>query len=865
MALKKHLTDLGVVTRSHMSQIEDEIADKIRFKYNEQIDAEKKAEKERKRLIELRHAAKAKPEPTPEPVKEPDLTPVAPQSKPEPEPTPEPKPEPEPEPEVHPAVNEPENPVQETPPAPVVEEKPVVKPVKRPASTATAPKREAPRAKVPSYLDIQKTAPVTTQRDQGSQPYRGDQRRKQQEYKKPEPPRPDFTKKPVVVPVEPPKDTEVKKFGKTKSTPDELGDKSKHKKALVGGTKKAKKTVTEPVEVDEAEISRNIKKTMQKSSKKKKYHREAQVVQERVNEIVIREYTSVSELAKIMNVSPSEIISKFFMLGQLVTMNQRLDRDSLEMVCDEFKLDFRFENEFGSELIEDEKEAYQDLEESIRPPVVTIMGHVDHGKTSILDYIRNTNVVAGEAGGITQQIGAYQIEINKHKITFIDTPGHEAFSAMRARGANITDIAVIVVAATEGMKPQTKEAIDHAKAAGVSIIIAITKIDLPDANLDRVVAQLLDYGVYLEQYGGEIPWCKTSVVTGEGILNLIELILLTAEIKELSAKIDMPATGIVIETQKDARKGISATILIQEGHLRRGDAVVCGATFGRIKKMENERGAEVRDLLPSDVAVVYGLSDVPKAGDTINMVEDEKKARSIASERQQIRFEREKFQNKASLNNIFARLKEDQINELKIILKTDTDGSAEAMADSFHKLSNQEVSVNIISKGVGGINEADINLASASDAIVIGFNVRPNQLARKLAEDEKVEIKLYQVIYDAIEDVRSALEGMLKPVFEEQSIGSLLIKQVFKIKKIGMIAGCYVERGVVQRKCKVRIYRNDILIQEDSLSSLKHYQNDVSEVKAGTDCGITLTNFQDIKEGDTIECYIIRQVEKKLQ
>jgi translation initiation factor IF-2 len=436
---------------------------------------------------------------------------------------------------------------------------------------------------------------------------------------------------------------------------------------------------------------------------------------------------------------------------------------------------------------------------------------------------------------------------------------------MRARGANVTDIAVIVVAATEGVKPQTKEAIDHAKAAGVAIIVAINKVDLPDANVDRTIAGLLEQGVYLENYGGDVPWCKTSVVTGEGILNLIELIILTAEMKELTARIQVPAEAIVIESQKDPRMGAIATILMREGMLSKGDIIVCGATYGRIRKMENERGVEIKVLYPSDVARVFGLSEAPKAGDVLNQVDDDKTARSISTERQQIRLEREKYQNKSSLQNIFARIQEDKVNELKIILKTDTDGSSEAIADSFQKISNDEVKVNIIHKSVGGINEADISLAAASDAIIVGFHVRASQVARRLAEDEGVEIKLYQVIYDAIEDVRKALEGMLKPDFEDLILGSAVIKQVFRIKKLPPIAGCYVERGVVKRVCKVRIYRNDVLVNETELTSLKHYQNDVKEVRAGSECGLTIQNFQDIKDGDVLEFYTIQEIQKKLQ
>lgn len=868
MALKKHLIDLGVVTKSHMSFIEDEVADKIRKKYNEQVDAEKRAERERKKFIEMRQAAKQKhediviPEPTPAPEPAPKTAakakPVQ-AHEPEEQVFSQPESQPEVKPEVQPEVHEPVK-AHEPAPQPKVEapKHRIIVPYTQ--ATPIQPRGPREKGKPKSYLETQapKGGP-----SKPAAPGRGrpDTR-----------PRPDTRKpadgpaeiKPVPVTPVAGKEVDTKKFGKAKVSHEELGDKSKHKKAIITSTKKTKTKVAEPTEADEAVISRNIKKTLQKTSKRKKYHREAQAVYDGSQEIVIREYTSVSELAKIMNVSAAEIISKFFMMGQLVTMNQRLDKDSLEMICDEFKVDFRFEDEYGADIIDREREQYQDIASEPRPPVVTIMGHVDHGKTSILDYIRNTNVVAGESGGITQHIGAYQIEINKHRITFLDTPGHEAFTAMRARGANVTDIAVIVVAATEGMKPQTKEAIDHAKAAGVQIIIAINKIDLPESNVDRVVAQLLDYGVFLEQYGGDVPWCKTSTVTGEGILNLIEVIILQSELMELRAPVEVPAEAVVIESKMDTRMGSVATILMQEGSLSRGDIVVCGATHGRIRRMENERGQELKTLLPSDVARIYGLNETPKAGDVLNKVDTEKTARGISTERQQIRLEREKFQNKSSLQNILARIQENQINDLKIIIKTDTDGSAEALADSFQKISNSEVQVNIIHKSVGGINEADVSLASASDAVIIGFHVRASQQARKLAEDEGVEIKLYQVIYDAIEDVRASLEGMLKPSFEEQVIGSATIKQVFKIKKVGTIAGCQVDRGVIRKNCKVRLYRNDVLITEDDLASLKHYADEVEEIRAGTECGLSLKSFTDIKEGDVLECYIINEVSKKL-
>lgn len=872
MALKKHLTDLGVVTKSHMSFIEDNIAEKLRSKYNEQISAEKKAEKDRKHFIEMKHqaAVKAKQEAeaaeTQIHVKESQQVSqeiseqVSDEIQQE---TPK---------EVHVTQH-----IGQTTHKREVPPRDVRVPYKqyKPEPQAQAAK---PRGKG-QYQEQRKRysdSPQQGRQGQGSDERKartgqgyGQDQRKRPEYppRKPVTPTAVPSKKPAegAAPVATGKEIEVKKFGKSKISHEELGDKSRHRKALIQQTKKGKIVTPEPTESEEAEITRSIKLTLAKTQKKKKYHKEAQQVIDRsVSEIVIREYTSVSELAKIMDISPSEIITKFFMMGQLVTMNQRLDKDSLEMICDEFSFSFRFEDEYGAELFEKEKEQYSCAECIQRPPVVTIMGHVDHGKTSILDYIRNANIVAGESGGITQHIGAYQIEVNKHKITFLDTPGHEAFTAMRSRGANVTDIAVIVVAATEGVKPQTVEAIDHAKAAGVSIIIALNKIDLPDTNVDKTIAQLLDLGIYLETYGGEVPWCKTSTVTGEGILNLIELILLTAEMKELTARLEVPAEAVVIEAEKDQRMGAVVTILVREGQLKKGDIIVCGATYGRIRKMENERGTEIKELNPSDVARIFGLNDVPKAGDMLNQVDNEKTARSISSERQQIRLEREKYQSKTSLQNIFDRIKEEKLGELRLIIKADTDGSVEALADSFQKLSNEEVMVNIIHKSVGGINEADVSLASASDAVIIGFHVRANQQAKKMAEDERVDIKTYQVIYDAIEDVRKALEGLLKPEFEEKVLGSVIVRQLFKIKKYGTIAGCYVEKGSILRNCNIRLYRDDVLVHQGKLSSLKHYQNDASEVKAGSDCGLTIDNFQDIKENDVIECYTMQQIEKKL-
>ena len=642
-------------------------------------------------------------------------------------------------------------------------------------------------------------------------------------------------------------------------------EKDKHLKAKLQNIKKGKKkTKFQPTELEEAVISRSIKKTLASSKKKKRYRRDEKEEVVTDTKIVINEFTSASELAKITGLSATEIIGKFFSIGQMVTINQRLDKDSLEMICTEFGLDVEFQEEFGTDILQEKEDNAVDVESVSRPPVVTIMGHVDHGKTAILDYIRSANVVAGESGGITQHIGAYQVIHNKKKITFLDTPGHEAFTAMRSRGANVTDIAIIVVAANESVKKQTIEAIDHAKAAGVPILVAINKIDLKDANVDRTISDLMKQNLLLEGYGGEVLWTQCSAKTGEGIDDLLEQILLAAEIQELKAPEEVQGKGIVIEARKDSRMGTIATILVQEGLFKKGDNIVCGATYGRIRKMEDERQKELSILRSSDVSIIYGLNDVPKAGDLIHQVDDEKMARQISSERKQIRHEREKLQSKTNLTNLFQKIKENQMSELKLIVKGDTDGSVEALCDSFQKIKSDEVMINIIRKAVGGINEADVSLASASDAIIIGFHVRVGSAAKTLADDEKVEIKIYQVIYEAIEDIQSAMEGMLAPELKEKYLGTAQVKQAFRIKKVGTIAGCFIEKGLISSVAKIRLYRDDIMIHEGKLSSLKHFSEEVKEVRAGSECGIGIEGYNDIKENDVIEAYIVEEVAKKL-
>ncbi|MCD6176639.1 MAG: translation initiation factor IF-2 [Candidatus Cloacimonetes bacterium] len=784
-ALKKHLNDMGVIVKSHMSPIDEETEKNIRAKFNAEFDAVKKRQHDRntfhKKII-------------------------------------------------------------------LADRKKIEIEKEKKFQTSEKEKRE----KVQNF--VEKSIKKTDTRKPSN---------KGNTYKKPI-----ATSKQSKLPNVPPTEEKRKFKGHDKKAVSEksFDKKDKHLKAKMQYLSKSKrKKRFVPNELEEATIAKNIKQTLSDDSSKKKKYKKDKVVIERDEKIVLNEYTSVSELAKMMDISASVIITKFFMMGQMVTINQRLDKESLEMICDEFDFDVEFKEEYGSEILEEHKVDDGDVETAARPPIVTVMGHVDHGKTAILDRIRSTNVIAGEAGGITQHIGAYQVDYNGHKITFLDTPGHEAFAAMRARGANVTDIAVIVVAANESVKKQTIEAIDHAKSAGVTIIVAINKIDLKDANVDKTIADLMKQNIMLEDYGGDVMWTECSAKTGEGIDDLLDSILLTTEMMELKSPININAEGIVIESKKDAQKGTIVTILVQKGKLGKSDSVVCGATYGHIRRIEDERGQEIDELNPADVGVIYGLNKVPKAGDILNKVDDEKKARQISAERRNIRREREKFQSKTNLDNLFQRIKENQMSEIKLIVKADTDGSVEALCDSFQKLSTDEVVVHIIRKAVGGINDADVNMASASNAIIIGFHVRAGTSAKKLAEDENVEIKLYQIIYEAIEEIESAMTGMLKPKFVEKYFGTAIVKQVFRIKGVGTIAGVTVEKGVIRNTGVIRIYRNDIIIHEGKLASLKHYSEEVKELKAGTEGGIGIENYNDIKTDDIIENYIVEEVERKLK
>ena len=581
-----------------------------------------------------------------------------------------------------------------------------------------------------------------------------------------------------------------------------------------------------------------------------------------VKEITLPEKMTIRELAEAMKMQPSAIVKKLFMQGVMVTVNHEIDFEKAQEIALEYDIIAEPEEKIDviEELLKEEEENEEDM--TSRPPVVCVMGHVDHGKTSLLDAIRNTSVTRGEAGGITQHIGAYVVNINGERITFLDTPGHEAFTAMRMRGANATDIAVLVVAADDGVMPQTVEAISHAKAAGVEIIVAINKIDKPSANIERVKQELSEYELIPEDWGGSTVFVPVSARTGEGIENLLEMILLTAEVCELKANAKRAARGLVIEAQLDKGKGPVATILVQKGTLHVGDFIAAGACNGKVRAMMDDKGRRVKEAGPSTPVEILGLGDVPNAGEILMSFDSDKEAKNFAgafvSENKNRLLEETK--GKLSLDNLFDQIQASDLKELPLIVKADVQGSVEAVKQSLTKLSNEEVVVKVIHGGVGAINESDVSLAATSNAIIIGFNVRPDATAKQLAEQEGVDLRLYRVIYQAIEDVEAAMKGMLDPVFEEKVIGHAEVRQLFKASGVGTIAGSYVTDGIFQRGCKVRIFRAEEQIFEGELASLKRFKDDVKEVKTGYECGLVFDGFNDLKEEDRVEAYIMVEV-----
>ncbi|MFP4425783.1 MAG: translation initiation factor IF-2 [Spirochaetaceae bacterium] len=582
-------------------------------------------------------------------------------------------------------------------------------------------------------------------------------------------------------------------------------------------------------------------------------------------EIDIMDVVTVSELARKMNLKASDLIGKLMNMGMMVTINQQIDAETAEILASEYGCKVNIVSLYDETVIEREEEREEDLE--LRPPIVTVMGHVDHGKTKLLDAIRSTDVAAGEFGGITQHIGAYQVTLpgGHGKVTFLDTPGHEAFTLMRARGAQVTDIVILVVAANDGVMPQTREAVDHAKAAGVPIIVAINKTDLPDANPDRVKQQLSDLDLMPEAWGGNTIFAEVSALKREGIEELLESIILQAEFLELKASKNVPAEGRVIESQIDPGRGAVSTVLVERGTLEVGDSFVAGIYSGKVRAMFNDRAERVDEAGPSMPVEILGCDGVPDAGDPFQVTEDEKAARQVGAKRQELkRVEEAKSVKKITLDNLYDSIEAGEVQELKVVIKGDVHGSVEAVQSALEKLSNKEVRLNAIRAAAGAINEGDVMLAAASDAIVIGFHVRPTPRAAALAEQEKVEIRKYNIIYDAVEDVRSAMEGMLAPDLQEEIIGTAEVRDTFKVPKIGVIAGSYVTDGVARRNAKVRVFRDEVQIHEGKISSLKRFKDDAKEVAAGYECGIGLENYNDLKPGDTLEFYEIKQIAKKL-
>lgn len=615
----------------------------------------------------------------------------------------------------------------------------------------------------------------------------------------------------------------------------------------------------------------NGKKKKNKKNKKNKNFNQpapAPVVEENVEdeilEIQIADSISVKELAEKINKAPSAVIMELMKMGVMASANQEIDFETAEKVCETFDIIVEKAEEIDllEEAFREEVDDEADLKE--RPPVVVVMGHVDHGKTSLLDAIRHSHVTAREAGGITQHIGAYTVSINDKPITFLDTPGHEAFTAMRMRGAQVTDIAILVVAADDGVMPQTIEAINHAKAAGVEIIVAINKIDKPGANPDRVKQELVEYGLVSEDWGGDTICVPVSAVSKEGIDNLLEMIILVAEMKELKANPNKRARGNIIEAQLDKGRGAVATVLVQSGTLNVGDPIVAGSSYGRIRAMMNDKGQKVKKAGPSVPVEILGLNEVPMAGDMFYVAESEKKARQVAES--VIAKGREELikdtPQKVSLDDLFNQIQSGSVKELNIVIKADVQGSVEAVKQSLEKLSNDEVRIRTIHGGVGAVTESDVMLASASNAIIIGFNVRPEASAKNVAEDQKVDIRLYRVIYNAIEDITAAMKGMLDPVYEEKIVGHAEIRQLFKASGVGTIGGSYVTDGKFVRNAKVRIVRDGIVVYDGELATLRRFKDDVKEVNAGYECGLLFNKFNDIKEGDIVEAFVMEEIKR---
>ena len=870
---------------------------------------EKKQEKEEKRttkaeeLLEQRQQFKPMGKIDLDALSGKKATPAAPKQEPveekpevvavEPEPIVEEKPvEQEPEPVVV-EKEEPQPVIEEQIPEPVVEETPVAQPVEQPVVEETLPsqgtteiytlkseEKMVPKVNVLGKIDLSTINQSTRPKKKSKE-----ERRKEREEKAAQ-------------------NGERKKRERIRSGKERVdiesagiqangnngGKKGKNKGGNQpsadnqGGGKKNKKNrpVQKSLEVDEEAVARQVKETLarltSKSQNKKgaKYRREKRdAVQERLNEemaeqaaeskvLKLTEFVTVSELATMMNVPVNKVIGTCMTIGIMVSINQRLDAETINLVADEFGFSTEYVSAEVQNAIQEEEDDENDL--IPRAPIVTVMGHVDHGKTSLLDYIRNTNVIAGEAGGITQHIGAYNVSLKDgRQITFLDTPGHEAFTAMRARGTQVTDIAIIIIAADDSVMPTTKEAIAHAQAANVPMVFAINKIDKPGANPDKIREDLAQMNLLVEEWGGKYQCQEISAKKGIGVEELLEKVLLEAEMLDLKANPNRKATGSIIESSLDKGRGYVSTVLVSNGTLNIGDVVIAGTSHGRIKAMFNERNQRIQQAKPAEPAIILGLNGAPTAGDSFHVMETEQEAREIANKREQLQREQGlRTQKTLGLDDISHRIALGEFHELNIVVKGDTDGSIEALSDSFLKLSTEKVQVNVINKAVGQISENDVMLASASDAIIVGFQVRPSADARKLAERNGVEINTYSVIYDAIDDIRSAMEGMLDKVIKEQVTAEVEVREVYKISKVGTVAGAMVIEGKVHRTDKARLVRDGIVVHTGAINALKRYKDDVKEVATNFECGISLVNFNDIQVGDVIETFMEIEVEQKL-
>ncbi|HMA76322.1 MAG TPA: translation initiation factor IF-2 [Candidatus Krumholzibacteriaceae bacterium] len=639
-------------------------------------------------------------------------------------------------------------------------------------------------------------------------------------------------------------------------------EKGKKKVKKPGKKRKPQKSKKHKKEADQKAVKESVRKTLAKmevtrKSKRRKRKKKSEEVVEEDNVIKLPEYSTLSEVARQLDVDPTEIIKKCMGFGVMVTINQRLDSDTMSLIADEYDHEIKFEEVEPRDLIKKEIKQIDPERMVSRAPVVTIMGHVDHGKTSLLDNICKRNVIAGEKGGITQHIGAYEVELNNKKISFIDTPGHEAFTAMRARGAQVTDIVILVVAADDGVMSQTVEAINHARAADVPIVIAINKIDLPNASVEKVKRELLEHEIVPEEYGGDVMVAEVSAVSGEGVEHLLEMVLFQAEMMEIKADPLAMVHGTVIEARKEEGRGIICTVLVQQGTLRVSDNFLVGDYAGRVKAMLDERGNKIEEAPPSTPVIVMGSNGIPQAGDLLIQVEEERTARDIASKRQQLRREKERrIESKITLEDLYDQIKSGEVKELPLIIKADTDGSVGALADSFEGLDTEEVKIKIIHSGVGMINEGDILLASASNAVVIGFHVGIIPQATQLVKTENVDVRFYEVIYKAIEDIKAAMSGLLEPEIIEKDIGAAEVRQVFGVSKVGVVAGSFVKSGKVIRDSFVRVERDGEVIFEGVVSSLKRFKDDVKEVNSGFECGIGIQDFNDVEEGDILRIFI---------